>query len=107
VTRPHYITPDPEEVLDLWKLARASDPATSHQAAANVVTFRGEHARRILEALAAGPAGQTDIAARAGMTVAQVSKRLKELREAGAIERTGREVAAGECEYRICTRRHE
>lgn len=100
MSRPHYITPPPEEVLDLWRMARPTDPPTSHAAAAKAVTFKGEHARRILDALAQGPAGQTEIAARAGMTVAQVSKRLKELREAGAIERTGREVAAGECEYR-------
>lgn len=81
--------------------ARTSDPATSHKAAARATTFRGDHARRIVAALELGPAGQTEIAARAGMTVAQVSKRLKELREAGAIERTGREVAGRESEYRL------
>jgi len=54
----------------------------------------------VLEALAAGPAGQTEIARRAGITVAAVSKRLPELRRAGLIEKTGREVAGGECEYR-------
>lgn len=86
--------------LPLFASARASDPPTSHQAAAKARTFRGEHATRIVAALELGPAGQTEIAARAGLTVAQVSKRLKELREAGAIERTGREVACGECEYR-------
>lgn len=94
-----YYAP-PEAVLPLFAAARASDPPTSHKAAAKAATFSGEHARRILAALAAGPAGQTEIAARAGMTVAQVSKRLKELREGGAIVRTGREVAGGECEYR-------
>jgi DNA-binding HxlR family transcriptional regulator len=29
-----------------------------------------------------------------------VSKRLPELRRAGLVEKTGREVAGGECEYR-------
>lgn len=86
--------------LPLFAAARAKDPVTSHKGAARARTFRGEHARRIIAALELGPAGQTEIAARAGMTVAQVSKRLKELREVGAIERTGREVAGGECEYR-------
>ena len=33
--------------------------------------------------------------------MAAVSKRLPELRRAGLIEKTGREVAGGECEYRI------
>ena len=86
--------------LPIVAAARRDDPATSHKAAAAVPAIRGEHARRILEALAAGPAGQTEIAERSGLTVAQVSKRIHELRKVGAIERTGREVARGEDEYR-------
>lgn len=83
-------------------LFRASNPPTSAAAAAKVPAIRGEHAAKILAALEAGPAGQTEIARRSGLTVAQVSKRLHELRKTGAIERTGREVAGGECEYRRC-----
>jgi predicted transcriptional regulator len=86
--------------LPIFAAARRGDPATSHKAAAAVPGIRGDHARRILEALAAGPAGQTEIAQRSGLTVAQVSKRIHELRKVGAIERTGREVARGEDEYR-------
>jgi predicted transcriptional regulator len=86
--------------LPIFAASRRDDPATSHKAAAAVPAIRGEHARQILEALAAGPAGQTAIAERSGLTVAQVSKRIHELRKVGAIERTGREVAGGECEYR-------
>lgn len=89
-----------EAVLPLWSAARKTDPPTSHAAAARSKKFRAGHAQRILEALAAGPAGQSEIAARTGMSVAAVSKRLPELRRDGAIERTGREVAGGECEYR-------
>jgi DNA-binding IclR family transcriptional regulator len=55
----------------------------------------------VLEALSAGPAGQTEIAKRAGLTVAAVSKRLPDLRREGLVERTGREVAGGESEYCI------
>lgn len=84
--------------LPLFAAARSSDPATSH-AAARRAPVRG-HCKLILEALAAGPAGQTEIAKRTGLTVAAVSKRLPELRRAGLVERTGREVAAGEEEYR-------
>jgi len=80
--------------------ARPSDPPTSHAAAKRAAKTAGGHRDAIVEALAAGPAGQTEIARRAGLTVAQVSKRLKELRDGGRIERTGRDVAAGECEYR-------
>lgn len=97
MSRPHWVSPEPEEVLPLF---RRDDPPTSQAAAARAVTFKGEHARKIVEALAAGPAGQTEIAKRAGMTVAAVSKRLKELREGGAIEKTGRVVGGGESEYR-------
>ena len=88
----------PEDVLPLW---RKSDPPQSVAAGRKAKTFRGDHRRRILDALAAGPAGQTEIARRAGMTVAQVSKRLPELRRDGVVERTGRDVAGGAAEYRI------
>ena len=88
----------PEDVLPLW---RKSDPPQSVAAGRKAKTFRGDHRRRILDALAAGPAGQTEIARRAEMTVAQVSKRLPELRRDGVVERTGRDVAGGEAEYRI------
>jgi len=78
------------ETLPLFAAAaRRTDPPTSHAAAARTQSFKGQHAQAILEALAAGPAGQSDIAARTGLSVAQVSKRLGELRRAGAIERDG------------------
>lgn len=93
-------TMDAINELPIFSAARRDDPATSKAAAARLPEIRGDHARRILEALAAGPAGQTEIAERSGLTVAQVSKRLHELRKVGAIERTGREVARGEDEYR-------
>lgn len=88
--------------LPLVRLCRKSDPPPSHEAAAKVPSFRRGHNAAILAALEAGPAGQTEIARRSGMTVAQVSKRLPDLRRCGLIERTGREVAAGESEYRRC-----
>ena len=96
-------TMDAINELPIFSAARRDDPATSHKAAAAVPKVRGDHARRILEALAAGPAGQTEIAERSGLTVAQVSKRIHELRKVGAIARTGREVARGEDEYRRAT----
>jgi DNA-binding IclR family transcriptional regulator len=43
----------------------------------------------ILDALAAGPAGQSEIASRTGLTVAAVSKRLSGLRNDAHIERCG------------------
>lgn len=64
--------------LPLFAAARSTDPPTS-QAAAARAPVRG-HCRLILEALAAGPAGQTEIAKRTGLTVAAVSKRLPDLR---------------------------
>jgi hypothetical protein len=67
--------------------ARSTDPATSHEAARRVPS--SEHRRLILESLDGGPAGQSEISRRTGLTVAQVSKRLCELRRAGLIVRLG------------------
>ena len=99
-----YYAP-PEKALPLFALARTTDPPTSHAAAKRAPAFKGEHQRRILEALTAGPAGQSVIAERTGLTVAQVSKRLGEMRRDGAIERCGecRSASGGrEAEYRGC-----
>jgi DNA-binding MarR family transcriptional regulator len=84
--------------LPIFAAARRTDPAPS-KAAAQRAPVRG-HCLLVLEALSSGPAGQTEIAKRAGLTVAAVSKRLPDLRRNGLIERTGREVADGEGEYR-------
>jgi predicted Rossmann fold nucleotide-binding protein DprA/Smf involved in DNA uptake len=72
--------------------ARTTDPETSHQAARRVPA--GEHRRLILDALVGGAAGQSEIARRTGLTVAQVSKRLCELRRAGVIVRVGEAMSA-------------
>lgn len=85
-------------------LARRTDPPTSHHAARRARSFAGEHRRLILEALRQGNAGQSGIAERTGLTVAQVSKRLSELRRDGEIERCGvcRSASGGrEAEYRV------
>jgi len=91
-------------VADL-PLFRQSNPATSRQAAADAKTWRGEHHRRILEALAAGPAGASGIAERCGLVPHQVNKRIHELAKAGSIVETGRIVRSasgrGEREWRI------
>lgn len=78
---------DTLDALPLFRMARRTDPRTSHEAARRVPA--GEHRRAILAALDAGPAGQTEIAGRTGLTVAQVSKRLCELRRGGLIETCG------------------
>jgi predicted ArsR family transcriptional regulator len=84
--------------------ARRTDPPTSKAASVNVAAFKGDHAKRILAALNAGPAGKTLIANRCGLTEQQVARRMHELRRAGLVERTGRDVesASGcnEHEYR-------
>jgi predicted ArsR family transcriptional regulator len=101
MTRPHYITPDIEDTLPLF---RRTDPATSKAAAATVKAFAGEHHAAILEALSHGPAGASGIAARCGLNGHQVNKRLTELARAGRITETGRVVTSssgrGEREWR-------
>ena len=92
------------ESLPLFAAARRADPPTSKAAAADAPAFAGDHARRIVEALAAGPAGKTEIGRRCGLTEQQVARRMHELRRAGLVERTGRQVTSasgcGEDEYR-------
>ena len=100
MTQP-WIAPD----LPLWAAARATDPQTSHDAAARVHEFAGEHHRAILEALAAGPGGASGIAARCGLLPHQVNKRIHELAKCGRIVKTGRIVTSdsgrGEREWRV------
>lgn len=92
------------EALPLFAAARRTDPSTSKAAAAQAPAFTGDHARRILAALEAGPAGKTEIGRRCGLTEQQVARRMHELRRAGLVEQTGRVVRSGsgcdECEYR-------
>lgn len=86
--------------LPLFAAARRTDPGTSH-AAAKRAPVRG-HCRLVLEALAAGPAGQTAIAARCGLLPHQVNKRLADLARAGLVDLTGRRVEGGaEREWRV------
>jgi predicted Rossmann fold nucleotide-binding protein DprA/Smf involved in DNA uptake len=89
MTRPHYITPDIEDTLPLF---RRTDPATSKAAAASVKTFQGEHHAAILDALSHGPAGASGIGARCGLLPHQVNRRIHELAKAGRITETGRTV---------------
>lgn len=90
--------------LPLFAACRRADPPTSVAAARRSATFAGDHARRILVALEHGPAGKTEIGRRCGLTEQQVARRMHELRRAGLVERTGREVQSesgcGEHEYR-------
>lgn len=71
--------------------ARATDPVTSHQAAAAVAPRAGTTRARALVALAAaGHRGLTDfeLAARTGLGQTSVGVRRKELRDAGLVTAT-------------------
>lgn len=92
MSRPHWITPPIEESLPLFGAARASDPETSHQAAAQAGGLATKHQRQILAALLDGPAGASGIAARCGLLSHQVNKRIAELARDGRIVQTGRVV---------------
>lgn len=88
----------------LFAAARRSDPPTSHEAGRRARrTFARGHARLVLDALAAGPAGQTEIGRRCGLLPHQVNKRLADLEDAGMVEVTGRKVEGGaEREWKCC-----
>ncbi len=74
------------------KLARNTDPPTSHKAAETVVEFKGEHHRKIYEALKTMKDGTFyEIAEVAGMPPSSVWRRLNELEKSGRIITTGEE----------------
>jgi predicted ArsR family transcriptional regulator len=79
--------------LALFKAARAraSDPVTSHQAAASVNAFAGDHKAKIVAFLRRGPAGATRIADGTGLGRDAVGKRTTELEREGVIVRHGTE----------------
>lgn len=86
--------------------ARASDPPTSHAAARS----RGLIGQKLLvyQALAAGPAGQTELGRRIGMDAHRVNKRLADLEHDGLAEPTGDEVRNdGGCLERVWRRLEE
>lgn len=73
--------------------ARASDPATSHQAAQQARELAARHHRIILSCLEAhGPAGKDRIAALTCLSGVAVCRRLSELQKVGRITPTGRNV---------------
>jgi DNA-binding transcriptional ArsR family regulator len=90
--------------VDDMPLFRRTDPLTSKAAGVSAREFASDHERRILQALADGPAGKCEMARRCGLTEQQVNRRLAVMRRAGLVERTGRIVPSdsgcGEHEYR-------
>jgi predicted ArsR family transcriptional regulator len=74
---------------DCGPLFRTSDPVTSKIAGTMAREFKGDHERRILEALAAGPGTKDEIASRCGLTEQQVARRMHGLARAGLVEATG------------------
>ncbi len=72
------------------KLARKSDPITSHAAATRVAEFAQTHAERILRCLSSnGPLTADQIAARTFMQSQAINKRLPELQRKGFAAPTG------------------
>lgn len=71
-------------------IARRSDPATSHAAAARVDEFSGRHTDIIVAALRRhGPMTVDQIAAKRGLQSQQINKRTPKAAERGLIRLTG------------------
>ena len=80
-------------LFDAPPMARSTDPATSHVAAASAKQLQGEHHRLILAALEQhGALGKDGIASRTRLDGVQTCRRLTELARLGMIEWTGRTV---------------
>jgi predicted transcriptional regulator len=72
------------------KLARRTDPSTSHVAATQVDQFATRHYGEILSALQTfGPKGKDGIALLTGLDSSQVSRRMPELAKLGLVRLTG------------------
>lgn len=77
--------------IDFAPAARRTDPATSHQAAAQARELAAAHQRAILAALEAhGAMGKDRIAMHAGLDGVAVCRRLTELERMGLVCLTGR-----------------
>ena len=74
--------------MSSYQLARATDPATSHAAAAQSRAFAWDHRTAILGCLWR-PMIASEIAKLTGMTVEQVCRRLPELEKDGLVKLTG------------------
>jgi transcription initiation factor IIE alpha subunit len=85
------------KAVDNLPLFRRTDPATSKAAGVAAREFLGDHERRILEALAAGPGTKDELAARCGLTEQQVIRRRASLLRSGRVVLTGdtRRTASG------------
>ncbi len=77
--------------IEPQRLARITDPMTSHQAAERAQKFApAQHARiQVALEMLGRPAGAHEIAEVAGLTQVQVCKRLPEMQRAGLVEPTG------------------
>jgi predicted ArsR family transcriptional regulator len=75
--------------VDELPLFRRTDPVTSKTAGQAACKFLGDHERRILKALAAGPGTKDEIAIRCGLTEQQVARRRAGLLRHGLVVLTG------------------
>lgn len=75
--------------LDFSKRARLTDPLTSHTAAARAGEFAKEHHKLIYDSLlSVGPSTTHDLAAVLPLGQVAIARRMKELEDAGKVERT-------------------
>ena len=87
-------------------LCRASDPLTSFEAADSARRFKESDKTLIIKTLSYhGPCGVDRIGALCGRPGHAIGKRMKELRELGQVEKTGRDVKSDsgndQAEWRI------
>jgi hypothetical protein len=86
---------------EMNKLARTSDPATSHDAANKALSFKSSHAKRILAVLRVyGPMASCQMEV-VGLSVVQADRRLYELERARLIvvatSENGNEIRVNGC----------
>lgn len=88
-----FALPPGVEEADMRPRARATDPATSHQAAVRAKRFVYDHASAIV-GNCFRPSTIYDLAKRTGLTEVQVARRMKDIVAGGRLRDTG-ETAMG------------
>ena len=90
------------DTLHTLPLFRRSDADTSKAAGQAAREFLGDHERRIIEALAAGPGTKDEIAYRCGLSEQQIARRMAGMKRRGLVVDTGeRRASASGCAERV------
>jgi len=90
---PIEMFPLPGDTGFVKRHTRRNGPSTSQKAAERARSFSGGHCAKIEKALRqAGPCTAKHLSVQTNLTVEQIARRLPDLKDAGRVDLTGREI---------------